>query len=67
VHVAQVNQVATKSTQIRVRCSLETRKQFKRLVADFKDSEQAISVFIKAYNQYPWVFKEVAAAKPSVK
>ena len=67
MHVAQMNQVATKDTQIRVRCSSQTKKQFKKVAVDFKNSEEAILAFVKAYNQYPWVFKEVVVAKPSMK
>jgi hypothetical protein len=63
--VEQVAQVD--NDQIRVRCSHTTKIEFKKVVAEFKDQEEAILAFIKAYKQYPWVFKEVAAAKASIK
>ena len=59
--------MTTKNTQIRVRCSSQTKKGFKKVAVDFKDYEETILAFIKAYSQYPWVFKEVVAAKPSIK
>jgi len=53
--------------QIRVRCLKTTKTEFKKVAANFKDQEEAILAFIKAYNQYPWVFKEVATGKATIR
>jgi hypothetical protein len=58
---------SSKTDLIRIRCSPQTKTEFKKIVADFKTAEDVILALISAYNQKSWVFKEIAAAKPSIK
>lgn len=46
----------SKTEMVRFRCSLNTKREFKKVATDFKNSEEAILAFIKAYNQYPSLF-----------
>lgn len=63
--MAQVAQ--KKNSQIRIRCLEETKKEFRKVVVDFKNSEEAIQSFIKVYKQTPWVFTQTRGTGARIK
>jgi len=53
--------------QIRIRCDSSTKIAFKKVAAEFRDYEEAILAFVKAFNEKPWVFRESTAGKARVR